>query len=333
MQFLILSMTLAVQPPAVPDGPPTVPDGPPAVAPLYIPPADEPVSKPNEPDDGPYIHWLDSNTFSLPSKLASIQGDLGSAVAIYAPINGEWKRYATIQTPTVIKVHAALEKARATWTAEKAVSRTATGKSWPLPSNADAEIDPTVVGKPQGPWPEILPFASDLRRYKRAGYTQAISVVNGRDSIVPVHRSQVEEKLWGASGGLLGVDGWRSDLYWNGVKPREFIASVGVKNSFGYIQQNRARQFDFPVGTRFLDVLSNTDSSKPFEVRERLKEGDGWKNRVLFTNENERPRFYSGLSRSCVSCHRDGPSSGAYNGPLAPGSDQTFSFPFSALEK
>jgi len=285
---------------------------------------------PNVPDDF-YVHWLDSNTFSLPSKLAGIQGELGSKAEIYAPINGEWKRYATLSNPTIEQITTSLEAAHKSWKAEKAVSLKASPKSWPLPN---ALHDDDLSGA--GPLPDGYVLPDGMKRYKRASMTQEIAVTDGRDRITPRSRISLHARdaRWLVSGGLLGFD-FRSDLYRNNTAAtaREYVDNIDVWNGRNY-QQNRGWRREFPDGSKFLDVLSNT-AGKVFEIRQREKAEGRWNSEVIYENESARPEGYSGLTKSCVSCHnaKDGAGTGPYAGPLVLGSDTVFSVPFAALER
>ena len=339
---LLMAMMLLAQPPAVPDGPPVVPE----LADLEIA-----TRLKAEPDDSFRVYWLDSSTFTRASRIDSVTGDLGNRVNISGPWhNGRFVIYATLSSPSIEQVKAALAKARATWAAEKAVSQTAAPKGWPLPS-AGETVEPDLERR--GPWPSDLTFPDGMQRYKRAAYTQEIAVTNGRDRITPIERIalHVRDARWLVSGGLLGTD-FRSDLYRNAIaaNAREYTDDITVSNGgdvtyfdgFRRIiridrgvatQENRGWRREFPDGSRLMDVLSS--AGKVFEVRQRLKEAGKWKSSVLFEDEKARPKGYTGLTVSCASCHnaKDGPGTGPYAGPLVTGSDSTFSVPFHALEK
>lgn len=184
----------------------------------------------------------------------------------------------------------------------------------------------------RGPWPKLLEFPEGMQRYRRANWTQEIAVTNERDRITPVHRLNLERK-WHQSGGMDGVAGYRSDLYRLAPsEPRTFVGNIGVLNSFGHVQHNRGWRREYADGTRFDDVLSNTETGKVFEHRTAQKKGGTWTRRVLFSDEAERPKGYAGLSQSCSSCH-DQAGSGGYATGLVPGGDTILSDPFSALEQ
>lgn len=182
-----------------------------------------------------------------------------------------------------------------------------------------------------GPWPESLPFPDGLQRYRRARRTQSIAVVNGRDSIQAVSRFGLEAK-WHVPGGMLGVEGWRSDLYRLVPNaPRVWVANIDVLNSMGYFQANRGYRRAYPAGTYFADVLSH--KGKVFEVRYAEKRDDGtWDRYVAFKDAAARPAGYHGLQQRCASCHSEA-GTGVYGAGLVPGGDTVISDPFMELEQ
>ena len=276
-----------------------------------------------------------NNADAIMAFSSSLDGFNAGEVVISGPWhNGRHVIYATLSSPTRQQIEAALEKARETWAASKAVSQTASPKEriWPLPS-AGETVDPDLTRR--GPWPKVLEFIEGMKRYKRASYTQEIAVTNDRDRITPVHRTQLENKDWMQPGGMLGIEGYRSDLYRNSVAQNgveSWIGNISVKNSLGYFQENRGWVARYPEGARFWDVLSNTKTGQVFEIRQRLKEEGRWRNSVLFEDEKERPAGYTGLTKSCTSCHSQA-GQGNYASGLTPGSDSTLSIGFKALEK
>lgn len=303
-----------------------------------------PASKPPQATvdiDATYKRALASESFliwagDVPQLATNFQFDENQKLPI--TISGPWHEgrhvtYEALQTPTRKQVEAALEKARATWKEE--VAGSVTGKSWPPPSTRhDGD------GLEAGPLPEGFDIAG-MKRYKRASMTQEIFVLEsgGRDydKIIPKSRLDLHarDNRWLVSGGLLGIAGFRSDLYRNdtAANSREYVGDISVLNSLGYHQNNRGWRREFADGSKFLDVLSA--GGEVFEIRQRLKESGKWRNSVIFTDEAARPKGYTGLTVACVSCHnaKDGAGTGPYAGPLVLGSDQTFSYPFAALEK
>lgn len=282
--------------------------------------------------DGFYIQWTDGS-YAYPGSSVL---DRPQSQTVY--IVGPWHNsreavYASLQSPTRQQIEAALAQAREEWAAaQRTVSRSAIPFVWPLPS-AGETVDPDLTRR--GPWPKVLEFIEGMKRYKRASYTQEIAVTNDRDRITPVHRTQLENKDWMQSGGMIGIEGYRSDLYRNSVAQNgveSWIGNISVKNSLGYFQENRGWVALYPEGARFWDVLSNTKTGNVFEIRQRLKEEGRWRNSVIFTDEKERPAGYTGLTKSCVSCHSQA-GSGGYATGLVPGADQTLSIGFKALEK
>lgn len=198
---------------------------------------------------------------------------------------------------------------------------------------ADGDLDAA------GRWPHSVPKVDGLVRYKPAKWTQAISVLNGSDHIEPVHRSKLERR-WQKPGGMADVTGFTSDLYHRlPSRPKVYVDNIMVLNSFGHFQPNRGYKFEFVDGSEFHDVLSNSETGKPFEHRVRKKINGRWSSNVVFESEANRPARYVGLKQSCNSCHggtddpRDFPGSGAYAQGLLSGGDGVFSLPFPNLER
>jgi hypothetical protein len=193
-------------------------------------------------------------------------------------------------------------------------------------------VDVSVTG--HGPWPKDLPFPEGMVAYYPAQHTQRIAVTDGRDSITPIHRSNLEHK-WQVPGGMSGVDGWHSDLYrYVPSRPTEYVGNIPVFNGSND-QMNRGWIRRYPNGTIFADVLSNRDG-KVFEVRMRSKENGVWTDDVAYRDKSARPVGYNGFSsRQCVECHNhtNGAGTGGYASGLVPGSDTVLSDPFSALEQ
>ena len=314
MDFLFLTLILASNPYMVAEPNPY------AVADPLVPKS-APVR------DGFYLHY--GQSWSWPESGGNYAGE----VALVGPWhNGRSVTYATLQSPTVEQIATALEAARRTWQAERQVSQTASPKGWP-PANASG--DSNLEGR--GPWPDGLSFDESMKRYKRASVTQEIAVTNGSDRITPVHRLDLHARddRWLVSGGLLGIDGFRSDLYRNDIaaNSREYVGNISVLNSLGYYQNNRGWRREFADGSKFMDVLSA--AGKVFEIRQREKSGGKWSSEVVYEDETARPMGYTGLNRSCVSCHnaKDGAGTGPYAGPLVNGSDTVLSYPFRGLER
>lgn len=286
------------------------------------------------------VTWIGGQREPIPGALSADAPTFNGLATGQVIISGPWHtlehaHYATLSRPSRQQIVESLAEAKALWAAtqrEVSLKASPKGRVWPLPSAgeiADGENFAAVAA----PWPKDLPFLDGMTRYKRAGFSQSIAVTNGRDTIDPVHRYDLPNKDWLVSGGMLGIEGFRSDLYRNSIaaNPESAIENIGVLNSFGYIQQNRGYVARYANGSRFLDVLSNVKSGSVFEIRQRLKEEGKWKSSVLFSDEKERPAGYAGLTKSCVSCHSQA-GTGGYNAGLVPGSDGVLSVGFQDLE-
>lgn len=339
---ILLSMMLIAQPPTVPDGPPAVPDQHPADSlPIVFPTADfkadaERWIKSSEPlppapkaerDDGFTIDWPDG-TWTRAVYLHKV-ADLSGAISISGPWHGRHVRYAHLSNPTRIEVQAALETARETLAAERSVSQTATGKSWPLTS-AGETVDPDLSRR--GPWPDGLDFPEGMKRYKRAAYTQSIFQDQFGSQISPIHRLDLPNRDWHQSGGMLGIKNFRSDLYRNAVavKAQAWTDGIPVKNRFNNFQTELGWKVQYGDGSKFMDVLSY--EGRPFEVRVREKKDGKWQSSTPFQNELARPPGYKGLEIRCSVCH-DQAGTGGYAAGLVPGGDGVLSVGFKALEK
>lgn len=178
---------------------------------------------------------------------------------------------------------------------------------------------------------DIEKYLGNAKPYKRATMTQEIATTNNRPRITPRSRLDVENSEWHQSGGMLGVKGWRSIVYKEkGAEP--FQARIPVLNSFGYYQNELGWVRRYPDGTKFFDRLINEKTGKTFELRQAVKEDGAWKRTVVYRDKSQYPDGYTGLNKSCASCHNNGPGTGNYAGPLATGSDGIFSDPVPALE-
>lgn len=162
--------------------------------------------------------------------------------------------------------------------------------------------------------------------YQSAKYTQSISILNDRDVVVPTHIRWVDAK-WHQSGGMAGLTGWTSRKYKTlpeGTRVVSRIASIQVKNSYGYFQPNRGIVRSYPDGTRFDDVLATAKGV--FEHRMREKVDGKWESSVIYRNVANRPQGYTGLKVTCGSCHEVA-GTGGYNAGLVPGGDTVLSDP------
>ena len=318
MHTLILTLVLA-QPPAVPQGPPPVPVAAPQF-PSYSAGVREALhsGKPLV----AYLGYAPSNVSGAvvcqADKLAGFDGD---CVIVAKPDGGKLYWIATLQgrQPTVAEVQKEVDRPLAAPFADQFPQRRA------QPQTADD--DNTAAG----PWPEGVAKPEGLRAYKRARYTQRISVTNGLDAILRVPRREVDNE-WLHSGGLRGLSGWKSDVYkYVPAGGEAFVANLPVWNGSNF-QNNRGWTRSYPDGTVFFDILSNSEG-KVFEGRMAMKEKGKWTRRVVFTDIEARPSGYHGLKQSCASCHDHNPGSGGYAVGMISGADTVFSDPVFALER
>ncbi len=172
-----------------------------------------------------------------------------------------------------------------------------------------------VVGaKPQSP--PALPTGAV--KFQGTVWTQSVSIVSGRNSIVAVKRDTLEAH-WRTSGGMVGVTGVTSDKYkLVPVGGKTWVDTIQVTNNLGYLQPARAIVRSYPDGSRFDDVLSY--KGRVFEHRVRIKRNGAWRSSVIFTDIEARPPGYTGLKQSCSSCH-DQAGTGGYGTGLVPGGD------------
>jgi hypothetical protein len=197
---------------------------------------------------------------------------------------------------------------------------------------AAATADVDKLGR--GPWPKSVAFPDGLVRYRSTEYTQRIAVTNDRDTITPNHRSGLIAK-WQVPGGMVGVEGWRSDLY-KFIAPNTYtwVDNIPVWNGNNF-QNNRGHVRKYGDGTFFMDVLSYKGSV--FEHRVREKKNSQWESYVAYRDSSAYPPGYTGLhGAKCASCHQGGfdqqPGTGGYAVGLIPGGDSVYSDPFDALE-
>ncbi len=189
------------------------------------------------------------------------------------------------------------------------------------------EDSKTVSGR----WPS-MEHLEGMERYKPFQLTQSIFKYTGNPNgiIRGVHRSATEAK-YQVPGGLIGVKGWRSELYRTNIMADETLAFIGVKNSMGSYQNEAAFLRSYPDGAEFDDLLINTKTNKVFEHRVAQKVDGKWERFIAYSDPDERPAGYVQPSRKeCASCHKDA-ASGGYGVGLAPGSDEIFSDPFTTF--
>ena len=284
-------------------------------------------------DGRPFVTFLGCQPRSITGAVVCSTGELtgydAPAVVVSVP-GGDWLHWKATLSATATDA-----QIRATF-AQKAVSQAAVPFE---PSNA--ERDDELDG--HGLWPEGLEFPP-VRRFRRARFTQEIAVTSGMDRISPVLRATLEEK-WRVSGGMVGLHGWRSDVYSNGVRPQTWTGNISVVNGYFWqpqggwgtnptnrpiSQNNRGRIRSYPDGARFLDVLS-TDRGV-FAVRQREKINGKWDYAVLFEDASAEPHGYRAPSlKECAACHREA-GTGSYAAALVPGGDETFSDPIAGIE-
>lgn len=183
-------------------------------------------------------------------------------------------------------------------------------------------------------------LASGFARYEPARFTQSIFTVTDLNTgyhgprIDPVPRSRLEAK-WQVPGGLVGVRGWKSDIYVK--KGVDFIIynnwPIPVKNGFGFYQTEVGFARGFADGAAFIDVLTNTRTGKIFEVRVAEKNDSKWSRFVDWRDRSQRPSGYRPpRARDCRRCHSE-TGTGGYAVGLVPGSDTVISYPFPQLEE
>lgn len=173
-----------------------------------------------------------------------------------------------------------------------------------------------------GPDPEVPKNAVE---YKRDGYTQSIFTLNDRPAIRYVKVSDLTDKDWHQSGGMLGIEHTSRKFKTIPAKSqvKTDLAKIPVFNGSND-QYELGIVREYPNGTRFDDVLYYKD--KIFEHRVREKVDGEWKNKIAFADKELRPPGYKGLKQSCSSCH-DRTGTGGYAEGLVPGGDGVFSDP------
>lgn len=184
-------------------------------------------------------------------------------------------------------------------------------------------------GEGKASWPTSVRLIG-MERYEPATATQSIFKYTGNPHgiIRSVPRADTEAK-YRVPGGLLGVSGWRSELYrYTPTKPRQWFGMIGVTNSLGSVQYEAAYQRSYDDGCEFDDVLINTDTDRVFEHRIAQKVDGKWERFIAFKDQSERPDGYiPPRSGECATCHSDA-AKGKYGVGLPAGSDEIFSEPF-----
>lgn len=186
-------------------------------------------------------------------------------------------------------------------------------------------VDDNFDAAVRGPWPNTVEFPSGMIRFLPAKFTQRLFNRYQMD-VVPRAGSLLK---WRVPGGMEGIRGWRSDLYeLPNKKPRTWKDTIYVLNGFGDTQPETGYKRKFPIGSKFMDVLSNI-RGEVFEIRVReVKLSDFepfWDSSVLYENATARPSGYSGIRlKQCAECHNQA-GTGSYNDGLVPGGDTVHS--------
>jgi hypothetical protein len=163
-------------------------------------------------------------------------------------------------------------------------------------------------------WPQSIPMPQGMQAYTPTQYGQR-SVNNDNAPLLTAQHVTKDDYFANAPpvvnpnrqfpyvkpGGLHAASGFRSLL---GVAIPEGKA-VRVWQS--YYQTAAPRPFvhwEFPTGTVFADLLVNTETGKPFELRLLRKTADGWKASAPW-QDDQLPSGYTVADRKCITCHRD----------------------------
>lgn len=183
--------------------------------------------------------------------------------------------------------------------------------------------------------PDWKLYLDGAKRYRRTEYTQRIAVTDNRETNTPYHFAKDDawanaptspnpnaRKPYGAPGGTDDLDCY-SDLYVRlpeGKSITVWTERVQIKDG-GLLPK---RRWAFPLGTRFVDVLSTARGV--FEVRTREKARDGWASAVIHRDRDKAPGGYQGAGKACSECHSKAGGSEQY-GITVRGDDEVFSFP------
>lgn len=163
-------------------------------------------------------------------------------------------------------------------------------------------------------WPQTVPMPKGMKGYKATQYGQR-SVNNDNRPLLTAQHVRADDYFGNAPpvinpnrefpyvrpGGLHGATGFRSLL---GVSLPE---GKPVRAWQSFYQQAAPRPFvhwEFPVGTVFADLLVNTETEKPFELRLLKKTRDGWKASAPW-QDDQLPKGYAATDRKCLTCHQD----------------------------
>lgn len=183
-------------------------------------------------------------------------------------------------------------------------------------------------------WPREIPMPTNLRAYTPTQHGQR-SVNNDNAPLLTAQHIHADDHFANAPtvinpnrqfpyvkpGGLHAATGFRSLL---GVALPE---GKPVRAWLAHYQQAAPRPFvhwEFPVGSVFVDLLVNTETQKPFELRLLKKLVGGWKASAPW-QADQLPAGYTVADRKCLSCHRDAGDHTKYGLGLR-GGDFIFSF-------
>ena len=92
------------------------------------------------------------------------------------------------------------------------------------------------------------------------------------------------------------------------LKIKTWRGKVAVRNAPGGWLPKQL--YEFPAGSVFVDMLAT--KAGVFELRQRIKRGDGWESLVLFRDPDNAPAGYKGLTKRCAECH-DNPEPSVYH--------------------
>lgn len=194
-----------------------------------------------------------------------------------------------------------------------------------------------IAQKPPPPKPKLEWNDADVPdgfvKYERATNTQSIYKNQFGPQIDAVSRTALKVK-WQVPGGMEGLTGWKSSLY-KATQSERWTGGIPVKNSFGNYQTESGWKRTYKDGDEFLDVLTNTDTNKVFEVRKAVKIDGSFQRFTIYRDKEQRPVDYAGPhTLDCRNCHNasDGPGSGDYGVAMTSGAETVFSDPFPDLE-
>lgn len=176
-------------------------------------------------------------------------------------------------------------------------------------------------------WNSPVDYPEGMFKYSRGEHTQSI-FISGNSHVLDRIDVRNLDKKWMTSGGMKGISGWISEKYKyipEGKDIKTWIGPIKVSNGSGF-QDNLGIKRSYPNGTRFDDVLINKETGEVFEHRSVEKIDGKWKRGAIYENEKARPKGYTGLNQSCVSCHREA-GTGVYGQGLVPGGDTIISDP------